>query len=81
MAANAMRMTYGLSCPMPHGCHVQYTSCHRRVALSSGEAGGRWARVEVRVSVRFGGGLLPTTSHFIFYSEVGLLAIFSHCQP
>ena len=30
---------------------------------------------------RVGGGLLPTTSHSIFYSRVGQIAIFSHCQP
>ena len=27
------------------------------------------------------GGLLPTPSHSIFYSRVGQIAIFSHCQP
>ena len=37
-------------------------------------------RVRVRVRVR-GRGLLPTTSHCIFYSRVGQIAIFSHCQP
>ena len=26
-------------------------------------------------------GLLPTTSHSIFYSRVGQIAIFSHCEP
>ena len=34
----------------------------------------------VRVRVRRG-GLLPATSHSIFYSRVGQIAIFSHCQP
>ena len=37
---------------------------------------------EVRVTVRVrGGGLLPTTSHSIFYSRVGQTGLFSHCQP
>ena len=30
---------------------------------------------------RKGGGILPMTSHSIFYSRVGQIAIFSHCQP
>ena len=49
-------------------------------------------RVRVRVRVRvilvsasrsgLGlGGLLSTTSHSIFYSRVGQIAIISHCQP
>ena len=43
---------------------------------------GQGSRVRVRVRVRVrGGGLLPTTSHSMFCSRVGQIAIFSHCQP
>ena len=46
-------------------------------------------RVRVRIRVRdqvrarawVRGELLPTTSHSIFYSRVGQIAIFSQCQP
>ena len=38
-------------------------------------------RVLVGVRVRVRGGLLPTTSHSIFHSRVGPIAIFSHWQP
>ena len=38
-------------------------------------------KVRVRVRVRVTGGLLATTSHSTFYSSVGQIAIFSHCQP
>ena len=44
-------------------------------------------RVRVRVvsglglGLQLGGGLLPKTSHSIFYIRVGQIAIFSHCQP
>ena len=38
-------------------------------------------RVRVKVRVRLSRGLLPTTSHSIFNSRVGQIAIFSHCQP
>ena len=38
-------------------------------------------RLRVRVKSRARGGLLPTTSHSIFYNTVGQIAIFSHCQP
>ena len=34
--------------------------------------------VPVRVS---GGGILPTTSHSVFYGRVGPIVIFSHWQP
>ena len=41
-----------------------------------------WIRVEVRARVWVRDrGLLPTTSHSIFYSRVGQMAIFSNCQP
>ena len=36
-------------------------------------------RVRVRAQVR--GGILLTTSHSNFYSLVGQIAIFSHCEP
>ena len=35
-------------------------------------------RVRVRVRIRGGGALLPTTSHSIFCSRVGPIAIFRH---
>ena len=38
-----------------------------------------WAQLLSFSKVR--GGILPTTSHSIFYSGVGQIAIFSHCQP
>ena len=38
------------------------------------------APVAVRVTVRVTGGLLPTTSHSIFYSRVGQIAVFSRSQ-
>ena len=38
-------------------------------------------QVRLRVRERVGEGLLSTTSHSIFYGRVGLIAIFSHCQP
>ena len=37
--------------------------------------------VRLRVRVRGGAGVVPTTSHSDFYSRVGQIAIFSHCQP
>ena len=43
--------------------------------------------VEVRIRDRFRfqviglGGVLPTTSHSMFYSRVDQIAILSHCQP
>ena len=37
--------------------------------------------VGVMVRVMVGGGLLPTTSHSIFYSRVGQIGILSHCEP
>ena len=40
------------------------------------------AGVGVMPTIRvLGGGLLPATSHSIFYSRVGQIAIFGHCQP
>ena len=38
----------------------------------------KWVRVRERVRVR---GLLATTSHSIFDSRVGQIAMFCHCQP
>ena len=37
-------------------------------------------RVRVGIKIRVRWGLLPTTSHSIFYGRVGQIAIFSHCQ-
>ena len=37
--------------------------------------------LRLRLGLGLGGGLLPTTLHSSFYSRVGQIAIFSHCQP
>ena len=42
---------------------------------------GLGSGLELGLGLELGGGLLPTTSHSIFYSRFGQIAIFSHCQP
>ena len=52
-----------------------------RVRVSVRVGARAMVRIGVRVRIRVKRGLLPTTSHYIFYSRVGQIAIFRHCQP
>ena len=48
------------------------------VGVGVGVAVGVGVGIGVEVGV---GDYFPTTSHSIFYSRVGPIAIFSHCKP